>query len=66
MEELNLFVILSTTIVCILIFILIIYIFQKKGYELLEEKIKNNKIMGEADSENREKRISELIGPIAQ
>ena len=66
MIEINLFIILGTTIICLLVFILVIYFFQKKGYELLEEKIKNNKILDEADSESREKRISELINPIAQ
>ena len=66
MTEINLFVILGTSIICVLVFILVIFVFQKKGYELLEEKIKNNKILNDADSESREKRISELIDPIAQ
>jgi len=64
--ETNLFIILATTIVCLLIFSLIIYIVQKKGYELFEEKVKNNKILTETESEQREKRISNLIDPIAQ
>lgn len=64
--EINLFIILATTIVCLLIFTLIIYMIHKKDYELFEEKIKNNKILNETDSEQRERRISELINPIAQ
>ena len=44
-----------TTIICVLVFILVIFVVQKKGYELLEEKIKNNKILNDADSESREK-----------
>jgi len=63
--ETNLFIILATTIICLLIFSLIIYIVQKKGYELFEEKVRNNKIITETESELREKRISHLIDPIA-
>ena len=36
MIEINLFIILGTTIICLLVFILVIYFFQKKGYNNIE------------------------------
>ena len=51
MNELNLFIMLGTSIICLLIFSLIIYIMQKRGYELLEEKVNNNKINNETELE---------------
>ena len=66
MNEVNLFIILGTTIVCLLIFTLIIYFLQKKGYELLQEKVNNNKLINENESKDSERRISELIDPIAK
>ena len=64
MNELNLFIMLGTSIVCLLIFSLIIYIMQKRGYELLEEKVNNNKINNETELELRERRLSVLVEPL--
>ena len=64
MNELNLFIMLGTGIVCLLIFSLIIYIMQKRGYELLESKVNNNKIINETELEYRERRLSLLVAPL--
>ena len=64
MNELNLFIMIGTGIICLLIFSFIIYIMQKKGNELLEEKISNNKINNETELEYRERRLSSLVEPL--
>ena len=64
MNELNFFIMLGTGIVCLLIFTLIIYIMQKRGYELLEEKFNNNKINNETELEFRERKLSLLVEPL--
>ncbi len=64
MNELNLFIMLGTGILCLLIFSLIIYIMQKRGYELLESKVHNNKINNETELEHRERKLSLLVEPL--
>ena len=64
MNELNLFIMIGTGIICLLIFSFIIYIMQKRGNELLEEKINNNKINNETELEYRERRLSSLVEPL--
>ena len=64
MNELNLFIMLGTGILCLLIFSLIIYIMQKRGYELLESKVNNNKINNETELEFRERKLSLLVEPL--
>ena len=64
MNELNLFIMLGTGIVCLMIFSLIIYMMQKRGYELLEAKVNNNKINNETELEYRERKLSLLVEPL--
>ena len=49
-----------------IVFYKIVFLFLEASWGFLVYNIKNNKILNDADSESREKRISELIDPIAQ